>query len=379
MRTESLAETCRSCGGRGLDTILDLGPQPDPDCLLEPDDPDPAPEAPIELAICSVCGLVQLVGPRPAGPRPAHGHASPAPTGDPWVELIERSMQARSPVVCDVDGSSGLPVATLAATGRIVAGLPRDGEDAADLILVGHALAHADDLDALVGRIAAALAPRGLVDVDFHHVLGLAQGQFDVASHAHRSYLSLHSLERAVDRHGLRVIAAKRTADYGGTVRVLAAHRSDNTPLHDGGAEAALIRQAEGIAQIDQPAGYEGLERQVRTACTDLVEFLDEARCAGRTVAGYGAASRGTTLINLAGIGVDRLPFIVDRAEAKQGWLLPRARVPILAPSEIERATPDDIIILPWPVAGQITKQLSRSCPETTRYVVALPRLEFLQ
>jgi hypothetical protein len=377
MSNEPLARACRSCGARRLDTILDLGSQPDPDWLLEPDDPDPAPEAPVELAICSACGLVQLVGSRPDGPRPAHGHASPAPTGDPWVELIKRSVQAGAPVVCDVDGSSGLPVGTLA--GRVMVGLPSDGADAADLILVGHALAHVDEVDALVGRIATALAPRGLVAVDFHHALGIPQGQFDVVSHAHRSYFSLHSLERAVDRHGLRVIAAKRIADYGGTVRVLAARRSDNMPIDDTGSEAALIRQAERTARIEQPAGYEGLSQQVRTACADLVVFLDEARRAGRTVAGYGASSRGTTLINLAGVGSERLPFVVDRAEAKQGRLLPRARIPILAPSEIERAKPDDIMILPWPAAGQITEQLSRAGPKGARYVVALPRLEVLQ
>lgn len=377
--SESSVGACCSCGARRLDPILDLGSQPDPDWLLDPADPDPAPEAPVELAICSACGLVQLLGPRPDGPRPAHGHAMSAPTGDPWVGLIERSLQASSPVVCDVDGSSGLPVASLAAAGRVVAGLPPGGTDAADLILVGHALAHVDDLGALVGRIATALAPRGLVAVDFHHALGLAQGQFDVVSHAHRSYLSLHSLERALDRHGLSVIAAQRIADYGGTVRVLAAHRSDNMPLDDGGSGAVLIQDAERTARIDQLAGYEGLEQKVRVACADLVAFLDEARRAGRRVAGYGAASRGTTLINLAGVGVDRLPFVVDRAPAKQGRLLPRARIPILALSEIERATPDDIMILPWPLAGQIAKQLSLARPQGARYVVALPRLEFLR
>lgn len=379
MSSESLAGACRSCAAQRLDKILDLGSQPDPDWLLDPDDPDPAPEAPVELAICPACGLVQLLGPRPDGPRPAHGHVRSTPIGDPWVGLIERLVCAGSPVVCDVDGSSGFPSALLAATGRVMAGLPREGTDAADLILVGHALAHVDDLDALVARIAAALAPRGLVAVDFHHVLGLAQGQFDVIGHAHRSYLSLHSAERAFDRHGLRVIAAQRISDYGGTVRVLAAHRSNNGPLDDAGPEADLIREAERRARIEQPAGYEGLEQQIRATCSDLINFLDVARCAGRTVVGYGAASRGTTLINFAGVGVDRLPFVVDRAEAKQGRLLPRARIPILAPSEIERATVDDIMIFPWPLAGQITKQLSRILPGATRYAVAMPRLEFLR
>jgi hypothetical protein len=375
----SRATVCCSCRARKFAGILDLGSQPDPDSLLHPADPDPAPEALVELAICTTCGLVQLIGPRPDGPRPPHGHAMPAGSGDPWIGLIERSVQASRPVVCDVDGSSGIPAASLAAAGHVVAGLPPDVANAADLILVGHALAHVDDLDTLLGRVATALASGGMVAIDFHHVLGLAQGQFDVVSHAHRSYFSLHSLERALDRRGLGVIAAQRIAEYGGTVRVLAAHRSEDMPVDSKNFSAAPIRAVERTARIDQPAAYEGLEQLVRVACADLIEFLDDARCAGRTVVGYGAASRGTTLINLAGVGVDRLPFVVDRAPAKQGRLLPRARIPILAPSEIEQATPNDIMILPWPLADQIMKQLTLAYDHGARFVVALPRLEILR
>ncbi len=373
------ARACCSCGARNLDTILDLGAQPDPDWLLDPADPRSAPEAPVELAICSTCGLAQLLGPRPDGPRPAHGHAMAAQANDPWLGLIARSLQATPTVVVDVDGSSGLPSASLAAAGRVVAGLPPDGADPAGLILVGHALAHADDLGALIRRIATALAPRGLVAFDFHHALGLAQGQFDVVAHSHRSYLSLHSLEHALDRNGLGVVAAERIAEYGGTVRVLAARLSDDVTLDEGGSGADRIKEVERSARIDRPEGYEGLEQRLRMACSDLVAFLDEARCAGRTVAGYGAAARGTVLINLADVGVDRLPFVVDRAPAKQGRLLPRTRIPILAPSEIERARPDDILILPWPLAEQIAEKLALTGGRGVRCVVALPRLEILR
>jgi hypothetical protein len=380
MAVPSNAEACCSCGARGLDAILDLGPQPDPDWLLDPSDPYPAPEALVELVICSTCGLVQLRGPRPDGPRPAHGHAMTVPDSDPWVGLIERSLEAGSRVVLDVDGSSGLPAESLSASGRVVTGpIPEGAAESAGLILVGHALVHADNFDREMRRIETALAPRGLVAIDFHHVLGLVQGQFDVVSHAHRSYLSLYSLERALDRYGLGVVAAQRIADYGGTVRVLAARRSDDVTLDGGGWGADRIRKAERIARIDGHAGYEGLEQLVHNACAELVAFLDEARRAGRAVVGYGAAARGTTLLNIAGVGVDRLPFVVDRAPAKQGRLLPRARIPILPPSEIERAKPDDIMILPWPLAGQIADQLAYARDWGARCFVALPRLEILR
>jgi hypothetical protein len=303
----------------------------------------------------------------------------PTSKGDPWILLIERSLQTVRPVVWDIDGSSGVSAVSVAADACVLTGLSPGAATLADLILVGHALAHVDDLDVLITRIAAGLAPRGLVGIDFHHVLGLAQGQFDVVSHAHRSYLSLHSLEYALHRRGLGVIAAQRISEYGGTVRVLAAHRSENMPVDDGSFSAAPIRAAERTARIDHLSGFEGLEQHVRVACAELIEFLDGARRTGSTVVGYGAASRGTTLLNIAGIGVDLLPMVVDRSEAKQGRLLPRARIPIGDPSEIETVGADNVLILPWPLADQIIEQLTLARDRGARFVVALPHLDVLR
>jgi SAM-dependent methyltransferase len=371
--------TCCSCGGGRLEAILELGPQPDPDFLLERSDSRGAPEAPVELAICSTCGLVQLVGPRPDGPVPPHGHAMTVADDDPWVALLIRWCSAHVRVIVDVDGSSGLPTKSLSPEARIVADPSECEAGTADLILAGHAFAHADDIDGLVQGIAKALAPRGLVAIDFHHVLGLLQGQVDVVSHTHRSYLSLHSLESALDRHGLGVVAATRISEYGGTVRVLAANRSAGLDVDAGDFEPDEIRRAERLWLAADPAGYQGLERSVRTTCDQLVEFLDDARRAGRSVVGYGAASRGTTLLNLAGVEVDRLPLVVDRSTAKQGKLLPKAMIPVGDPAELARIRPDDIIILPWPLAGPITEQLRHASDWGASFLVAVPNLKVLR
>jgi hypothetical protein len=287
-------------------------------------------------------------------------------------------MPAPHRLVVDVDGSSGISAEALAGGGPVVRGLAPDQEGRAGLLLVGHALAHADAFDGLVARIAMTLAPRGIVAIDFHHALGLAQGQFDVVAHTHRSYLSLHSLEWSLDRHGLGVLASQRSDDYGGTVRVLVARRADGVTVNVGDSSVDELREAERAARIDLPVGFQGLEDSVRVACADLVAFLDDARGAGRTVAGYGAAARGTTLLNLAGVGVDRLPFIVDRAPSKQMRLLPRARIPIHPPSELERTRPDDILILPWPLAGEITRQLPSARGWGARFAIAMPRMKVL-
>lgn len=376
--TEAPRDGCRSCGERALETILNLGPQPDPDWLLDRDDRAAAPEAPVILAICGVCGLVQMSGPRPDGPLPTHGHASSTPSGDAWATVIQQAVRSTSPAVWDVDQSSGLPVDTLAAGAPVTVGSSSGGEETADLILVGHALAHTDDLDGLVERISASLVPGGVVSIDFHHVLGLAQGQFDVVSHTHRSYLSLRSLDRVLERHDLRVVAARCVDDFGGTVRVLAAGDHGATPIPGNGSEADEIRRIERTARVDEAAGYADLADRTRTACAEIIEFLNETRRSGRTVLGYGASSRGTVLLNLADVDAELLPFVVDRSEAKQGRRLPRSQIPIRPVAELERERPDYVMILPWPSASQIIGPMRAALGPDTRYVTALPRLEML-
>lgn len=370
---------CCSCGARALETLLDLGPQPDPDSLIDLDDPRPAPQAPVVLTICSSCALVQLPGPRPGGPRPAHGHAMTVSNGDPWIGMIERILPPGPRLVVDVDGSGGLPAQDLANSGRVLAGLPPEGSEPSALVLVGHALAHVQDFDGLLRRVEASLAPKGVVAIDFHHVLGLADGQFDVVAHTHRTYLSLVSLERALDRHGLAVIAARRIAEYGGTVRVLAARRADGLDVGDDAFAAQPVRAAETVAQIDCAAGFVGLRRRVQDTCSQLVDHLEDVRRSGRTVAGYGAAARGTTLLNIAGIGSDQVAFVVDRAPAKQDKLLPGSMIRVGAPSEIATARPDDVMILPWPSASVIADDLAYTRAWGARCFVAVPHLEVLR
>ncbi len=370
---------CCSCGARSLETLLDLGLQPDPDSLIELGDPRPAPQAPVVLTICPACGLVQLPGPRPDGPRPAHGHAMAMSKGDPWIGTIERFLPSGPRVVIDVDGSGGLPAERFSNAGRVFAGMPSDVAEASELILVGHALSHVEDFDGLLRRVEASLAPKGVVAIDFHHVLGLADGQFDVVAHTHRTYLSLISLDRALDRHGLEVIAARRITEYGGTMQVLAARRADDLGIDDDAFAPQLVRTAETAAQIDCATGFVDLRRRVQDTCSQLVDHLEDLRRSGRTVAGYGAAARGTTLLNIAGIGKDQVAFVVDRAPAKQDKLLPGAMIRVGAPSEIATARPDDVIILPWPSASEIAGDLMYTQSWGARCFVALPRLEVLQ
>jgi SAM-dependent methyltransferase len=243
-------------------------------------------------------------------------------------------------------------------------------------VVASHALSHADDPDALVEAIGRILAPDGVLAIELHHVLGLIEGQFDVLSHAHRSYFSLRALEHLLARHDLVIAEVERVATFGGTIRALARRRSVGHAA--GGPAQEAIRRAEDRARAGEPAGYAALPAQVARASADLVAYLEGARDDGRLVAGYGAPARGTVLLNLAGVDPALLPFTVDRDPAKQGMALPGCRIVVHAPSEIDSRRPDDILVLPWPLADEIQRQLRAARGWGARFAVAMPTLRIL-
>ena len=232
MTVPSSEPVCRSCRSGGLVPIVDLGPQPDPDRLLDPGSADEAPRAPVQASLCPACGLVQLVGPRPSG-RPPHGHglaSTPDEIGrDPWFAMLVGSIPDDRRSVLQAERPDVSLDAAFAGAG--VAPLPDDASrrdrGTAGIVAAGHAFSHVEDPDALLASLERRLAPSGVLDLECHHVQGLSEGQFDVLNHAHRSYFSLHSLERLLERHGLVVRAAERIDRFGGSLRVAATRRSE--------------------------------------------------------------------------------------------------------------------------------------------------------
>jgi SAM-dependent methyltransferase len=384
MASPDASRRCRACGAELRDHVLDLGLQPDPDRLLDIDDPQDAPVAPVDAWICARCGLLQLVGARPPGGVPPHGHGPSIDGADTsWIDDVVTGLGAgrESRLAIDVDVADERLLGAFATRGFRTIALHgdigelralREAGERASVVIASHALAHVDDPDRSVDAIASVLTPDGVAIIEFHHCLGIADGQFDVLSHAHRSYFSLTSMAWLLDRTGLTVFDAHRMAAYGGSIRLLAGKGTTSS-----GDVADAIRALERRRRLDEAAGYTGLPDAVERATADLRRFLEDARAAGRSVVGYGAAARGTVLLNLAGIRPGLLPFTVDRSVAKQGRLLPGARIPVRAPDEIARARPDDILILPWPLVDEIAEQLSPVRAEGVRLVVAMPTLTF--
>lgn len=395
---------CRSCRAGAVVSVLDLGDQPVADDLS--DDAAAALRAPryrLSLGSCGRCGLVQLDPATPLLANAAHGHGS-AFSGTvlqhehQWArELLALPVLPSRARVLDTGSGTGGLLRPFLDAGHTVRGWERDGALAAqavaagvpttqldgnrdseagqyDLVLVNHTLSHADDMDAAVRTLAEALAPNGTLAVEFHSALGiLTDGQFDVICHAHRSYLSLTALRSALDRHGLVVTTARTLPLHGGVIRIQAAPaRSNRRPEHS----VAVLFDAEGAAGLGSADGWAPAAEQAARVREQLSAALAGHRSAGRTVAGYGAPSRGTTLINYCGLGAAELPRTADRSPAKQGRYLPGAATRVCPPEELAADPPDVLVVLVWPLRDEVLAQLAGLRRAGTRFLFPLPELE---
>ncbi|MEP7301208.1 MAG: class I SAM-dependent methyltransferase [Caldimonas sp.] len=243
----------------------------------------------------------------------------------------------------------------------------------ADLILGNNVLAHVPDIDDFVAGLREALAPDGTVTVEFPHLLQLVKrAQFDTIYHEHFSYLSLRTVQRIFAKQGLAVWDVETLPTHGGSLRVWARHAANPRPA--GPRVAALLAEEDG-AGMRGHAFYRGLQARADVIKNDLLAFLIEQKRAGRSVAAYGAAAKGCTLLNYAGVRPDLLPFVVDASPHKQGRWLPGSRIPVLAPEALRRHCPDFVLILPWNLRDEIAAQMDEVRGWGGRFVTAVPEL----
>jgi hypothetical protein len=245
----------------------------------------------------------------------------------------------------------------------------------ADVVLVNHALAHVDDLSGMLRALARVLAPGGVVSVEFHHALGIVrEGQFDIVCHPHRSYLAVGSLAAAMAGAGLEIVDAVGVPIHGGSV-IAMVRRTGEAPASSR-VEALLTEERrQGLDGIE---AYRGLGAQAQRVRDELRGFLDACAAGDARVLGYGAPARGTTLLNYAEVGPDRLAFTVDRSPDKQGRFLPGCRIPVRAPEDLLAARPERVLILAWTLADEIRAQLADVTSWGGRFAVALPALRVL-
>jgi len=245
---------------------------------------------------------------------------------------------------------------------------------AASITAANNVLAHVPDINDFVTGFATILKPDGVATFEFPHLSELMRGlQFDTIYHEHYSYLSLTTVTTIFARNGLTVFDVERLPTHGGSLRVFAQRSVDGRRKVEMSVDAILRQeQAEGVTSS---AYYATLQPAAERIKDGLLAWLIEAKRAGLKVAAYGAAAKGNTLLNFAGVRPDHIQFVVDRSPGKQGRFLPGSRIPIVSEDHLRAERPDRVLILPWNLRAELEAQLAYVREWGGQLVAAVPEL----
>jgi SAM-dependent methyltransferase len=245
---------------------------------------------------------------------------------------------------------------------------------AADLTAANNVLAHVPDINDFLAGFAALLKPTGVATFEFPHLLRLLDGiQFDTIYHEHFSYLGMLSVDRVMRANGLTPFEVEELSTHGGSLRVFAQRTDTGRHQPNGSIERLMARERS--AGLESAAIYAGFQEKAERVRDDLVAFLIAAKRAGRSVAAYGAAAKGNTLLNFAGVRPDLVRYVVDLNPSKQGKFMPGSRIPIVGPETLRHQRPNDLLVLPWNLLHEVRAQNDSLAQLGTRFMVAVPRL----
>ncbi len=403
---------CRHCAAPLSHTFLDLGFAPPSNAYLTAEDlTRPEKYFPLKIQVCDQCWLVQTEDYAAADELFSPDYAYFSSTSIGWLahaaryaEKMTRQFQLTSnsqviEIACN-DGyllknfvAAGIPclgieptASTAAAAERL--GIPvireffgarlgkqlaADGKQA-DLIVGNNVYAHVPDIGDFTLGLKTALKPGGTITLEFPHLMRLLERtQFDTVYHEHFSYLSLYTVECIFKAAGLRVFDVEELPTHGGSLRIYGCHGADARPTS---AVVGALMAKEAQRGLRSLAIYQDFQARADRVKDDLLFFLLEQKRAGKKVAAYGAAAKGNTLLNYAGVKPDLLPFVCDAAGAKQGKFMPGSHIPILAPAVLAEQRPDYLLILPWNIAPEVKQQNARLAELGTKFVTAVPELE---
>jgi C-methyltransferase C-terminal domain/Putative zinc binding domain len=342
---------CRACRRRTGEVVLDLGDQPACDYFPQAGDPGPDPVYPLQMWLCSGCGLAQLAA-DPTVPEEPRG-AEPAVLVEQAADAVNRVAAAgllpAGAAVAEYGsphGGSWLGLLSEHGLTPVPAGGP------ADVIVDCFGLMHDADQAAGLAERAARLAPGGTLLLQYHSLATIiTDGQWNALRHGHYAYYSMTALVTMLAGHGLVPHMAWRFDLYGGTV-LLAARRAGDAPGHD--PVAGFLTEEAGIGVRD-PAVLAGLQRDCEDQAGELRSWLAAARSAGRSVLGYGAASRAVALLRKAEADSSLLPAIVDASPAKQGLRMPGTDIPVVSPSLLAEQSPDVVLLFLEDLRAEVT------------------------
>lgn len=401
---------CRHCGQALTHTFLDLGSAPPSNAYLSAQQLQQAETwLPLKLMVCEQCWLVQTLDFTGRENLFDADYAYFSSCSSSWLAHAQhfvRDMQQRLGLnagshVVEVAANDGYllqyvqqagipclgiePTASTAAAARdkglaireeffgltLAKQLVAEGKSA-DLTVANNVLAHVPDMNDFVAGFATLLKPHGVASFEFPHLLNMVNlNQFDTAYHEHFSYLSLLAVERIFNSQGLSVFDVEQLTTHGGSLRVLAQRSDTGQRERSGRVDALLLKERE--AGVDSLTFYRNAQQRAVQTKYALLKFLLASREQGLKVAAYGAAAKGNTLLNFAGVRADLLSYVVDINPHKQGKCMPGSRIPIVHLDHLIQDQPDFVLVLPWNLEQEISADLHMIRNWGGRLVFAIP------
>ena len=254
---------------------------------------------------------------------------------------------------------------------QVAAELAAEGKQA-DLLVGNNVLAQVPDLDDFVAGMKLLLKPRGVLTLEFPHLLKLMEeNQFDTIYHEHFSYFSFLTAKEILGAYGLVLFDVEELPTHGGSLRVFGRHcEDDSKPITSRVTELSAREEAVGLKRLES---YCSFAEKVKKTKRQLLECLIGAKQAHKSIAGYGAPGKGNTLLNYCGVGTDFIDYTVDRNPFKHGRFTPGTHIPIYAPERIFQTRPDYVLILPWNLKNEIMQQMARIREWGGKFIVPIP------
>jgi SAM-dependent methyltransferase len=406
-------KVCRCCGEPLSTVFVDLGKHPSANRFLKKANlAEPEPMYSLKVFVCDKCLLVQIPEENQASDIFVDDYVYFSSYSAGWVahaqryadEVTERFKFDDQSFVIEVASNDGyllqhfveagipcLGIDPATETARVAAKkgvetvidfftaeLARkivDEYGQVDLVCGTNVFAHVPAVNDFVEGLEILLKPGGIVTLEFPHLARLIENvQFDTIYDEHFSYFSFAAAQYLLRSKGLEVFDVEEHLTHGGSLRVFA-RKNDNVDLPAQPAVAALLEK-EAALGLDSLAGYEGFQDRVTSVRNAFLEFLEDNVEDGVTIAAFGAAAKGNTFLNYCEVGADTILFVADDTLAKQGKYLPKSHIPVLPESEIRKARPDFVLILPWNVKDEIVRKLGYIREWGGRFVTCIPDIK---
>jgi hypothetical protein len=402
---------CRHCQKKLEHLFLDLGFTPPSNAYRSKEDlSKPEINYPLRIMVCDNCWLVQTEDFLDADEMFSSDYAYFSSTSTSWLEhaakyskmiqkklcldsdsfvvevasndgyLLKNFVEASIPCLgieptdstAKASEKLGIKVQRNFFGNELAADLVSNGQQA-DLIIGNNVYAHVPDINDFTYGLKKLLKPSGTISLEFAYLLNLIEGnEFDTVYHEHFSYLSLHAVKTIFANAGLKIYDVEELQTHGGSLRVYGCHEEANFDASLKVHEQLQKEKNEGLLDLITFLTFRKKAEKVKN---NLLAFLIEQKTMGKSVVGYGAAAKGNTLLNYGGIKSDLLPYVCDAAPSKQGKYLPGSNIPIFLPDIIQKEKPDYVLILPWNISEEISKQLSFIRHWGGSFVTAVPEL----